>query len=96
MPKQLTRYLLFLALAAALLLLLTACEREERRFHEPPAGAAALNSIRLSDLRPGVSPPPPGTAPSYDENAYAISEGRRLFNWYNGFAAELQFRSRAG
>ena len=36
-----------------------------------------------SDLHPGGSKPSsPGKSP-YEENAYSISEGQRLFSWYN-------------
>ncbi len=63
---------------------LTGCEREERNFVEPPPTSSAVESLRLSDLRPGPSSPPPAAENSaYQENAYAISEGQRLFSWYN-------------
>jgi cytochrome c oxidase cbb3-type subunit 3 len=74
LPSALT-----LALAAALI----ACEREERRFRQPPAASAALQNLRMSDLQPGSPPPSPGAGRAYDESAYAISEGQRLYNWYN-------------
>lgn len=69
----------------ASLCLLAACEREQRDFHPPPAQKPPVENLRLSDLRPGPpSPPPPAPPhPHYQENAYAIAEGQRLFNWYN-------------
>ena len=63
---------------------LAACDREERRFGEPPPGATPSGLARLSPLQPGeVTPPARHVSNLYDENAYAVSEGQRLFNWYN-------------
>jgi cytochrome c oxidase cbb3-type subunit III len=72
------------ALLTVLALSLTACEREERRFSESsPSASMAPNTIALSDLQPGVATPQTtGTSP-YDENAYAISQGKQLFEWFN-------------
>ncbi len=60
---------------------LCACEREERRFTEKPGASQAPNAIVLSALQPGGrtwaqhSP--------YDGNAYAIAQGKQLFEWFN-------------
>jgi cytochrome c oxidase cbb3-type subunit 3 len=68
---------------AMLALSLTACEREQRRFTEAPTASMAPNTIALSDLQPGVTTPRmTGTSP-YDENAYAISQGKQLFDSFN-------------
>jgi cytochrome c oxidase cbb3-type subunit III len=74
----------FLPLAFAVLaLLLAACERERRELRPPAAAANRPVLVRQTSLQPGrVVPAPPATGP-YDENAFGISEGQRLFNWYN-------------
>jgi cytochrome c oxidase cbb3-type subunit III len=60
--------------ALALVLLLAACEREQRRFSEvaPAAG-------RPERARPGLL----SARHPYDENAWAIGEGKRLYQAYN-------------
>lgn len=72
------------------LLVLTACEREERRFRELPPTAARGLPVRLSRLQPG--PPLPGAAGpgAYLENAQGISEGKRLYQWYNCSGCHFQ------
>ena len=37
----------------------------------------------MSELQPGVSNPQISIAPHYEVNAYSLSEGKRLFGWYN-------------
>lgn len=49
------------------LLLLAACEREQRQLQVPAAAAS--------------SPAPERTR--YEENAYAVSQGKTLFRWFN-------------
>jgi cytochrome c oxidase cbb3-type subunit III len=72
--------LLVLAVAAVL----SACEREARRFQEPAPAAALPQREQSSQLAAGgSSPSSASTPPPYDENAYAISQGKRLFTWYN-------------
>jgi cytochrome c oxidase cbb3-type subunit 3 len=63
------------AVAALLAVLLVGCEREQRRFAEiAPATGRSGSDVRTA--RPGVADP-------YDENAWAIGEGQRLYNWFN-------------
>jgi cytochrome c oxidase cbb3-type subunit 3 len=81
--------------AAVLGFVLLACEREQRRFTGPAPAAARPEPTPVSDLRPGPSGPPPpsgtmsGMKPTkpgkgpYDDNAWAVSEGKRLYTWYN-------------
>jgi cytochrome c oxidase cbb3-type subunit 3 len=70
---------------AATLLLAAACKREDRGFRvDPPEGSAAEANLRLSSLQPGAAtPPPPPIENAYEENAYAMSEGRRLYAAFN-------------
>jgi cytochrome c oxidase cbb3-type subunit III len=72
-----------LAVAAALPLLTTSCEREARDYRPKPALAALTRAITMSDIRPGGGPPPPRIDNPYEQNAFAVSEGKRLFRWYN-------------
>ena len=70
------------ALLVAAMAVLAGCAREERRFNDPlPAGPRS--DIKLSDLQAGTETPPRGKAGRYEYNAYAISQGKRLFDWYN-------------
>ena len=62
---------------------LAACEREERRFREMPAAAGRRNTERLVTLVPGPYTPDVRVKNPYERNAFAISEGKRLFTWYN-------------
>jgi cytochrome c oxidase cbb3-type subunit III len=71
----------FVAMTCALLLL--ACEREERRFREMPAATARRNTERLTQLVPGPYTADVHVKNPYERNAWAISEGKRLFSWYN-------------
>jgi cytochrome c oxidase cbb3-type subunit 3 len=64
----------------AMLLLLVTCEREQRRFHD---SAARPPRERLVSLIPGPQTPRARVKSPYAYNAYAISEGKRLFTWYN-------------
>jgi cytochrome c oxidase cbb3-type subunit 3 len=73
------RELLVLACALAL----SGCHREERRLAEPPPGAQATRSIVQSSLRAGGLPPPPEQPFSYDTNAYAVAQGKQLFEQFN-------------
>lgn len=83
------RPLLLLALTSGLV----GCSREERGFRPPPASAETLQWTRLSALTPGPSSafgPKGGTvepsghvADPYKDNAYAVSEGKRLYSAFN-------------
>lgn len=73
----------WILLASAAALLAVACDREQRRFQDLSAAAQPAASISMSPLRlgaPSPEQPPPGP---YDDNAWAINEGKRLFEWFN-------------
>ena len=63
-----TAALVAVACAAALV---AGCERETRGFEGPAAGARVGSS--------GT----PSMRVNYDDNAFAIGQGKRLFDWYN-------------
>lgn len=59
------------------------CQREQRRFQEGPPAAATARGIEMSDVVAGGQPTSPGQRSPYMENAWAISEGKRLFTAFN-------------
>ena len=72
----------FGASVIAIALLCTACRREERRFRELPPSTTPT-TVRVSALQPGVQVETTHVANPYDNNAFAVSEGQRLFGAYN-------------
>src|SRR4051795_2247550 len=83
--------IIFLVLCG--LVTLTACERERRQFRESTASSSPGDSgVEQSPLHPGGSEPlKPGESESeanngagpYQYNAYAVSEGQKLYMSYN-------------
>lgn len=76
----------------ALSLLLAGCWREERAYRPAPESAEAIRWTRQVDLIPGLERPEDpaavirpvaGVANHYEENAFALSEGKRLFLAFN-------------
>ncbi|HJQ09978.1 MAG TPA: c-type cytochrome [Gemmatimonadaceae bacterium] len=63
--------------------LVTACKREQRRFRETPPSATASNAIVMSTLQPGPAVVEAGIRNPYEDNAYAVAEGKRLFDQMN-------------
>lgn len=80
-------------LASGLALLsvwVTGCERERRGFKDSPPGTPTLTLVTQSELHAGpLSRPVSGESP-YDRNAYAASEGKRLYNQYNCTGCHFQ------
>jgi cytochrome c oxidase cbb3-type subunit 3 len=62
---------------------LLSCQRERRDFVQSPGMATAAQSISVSELHPGNLSPPPSFSNAYSESAYAVNEGKRLYDWYN-------------
>ena len=62
---------------------IVSCDREERQFRVAPPYAARTNSIVMSDNQAGQRISVPATYSAYEHNAYALSEGQRLFGWMN-------------
>jgi cytochrome c oxidase cbb3-type subunit 3 len=71
--------------AIAIALLLAACKREERNFRSDPPVAAALDQVAV--MPGGISGAPPAVDRAqghpFASNAYELSEGKRLFTWFN-------------
>jgi cytochrome c oxidase cbb3-type subunit 3 len=70
------------ALALLVCISVTACKREQRSFREAPP-AVTTHEVRVSDLYPGGGSPSAPVHTPYENNAVAISEGKRLFSAYN-------------
>ncbi|HZE08840.1 MAG TPA: c-type cytochrome [Gemmatimonadaceae bacterium] len=71
------------ALAIVALVLVGGCKREQRRFRETPPSATAANLVTMSGLQPGPSVVEASVRNPYEDNAYAVSEGKRLFDQMN-------------
>ncbi|MGK9167449.1 cytochrome c [Inquilinus limosus] len=74
----------FLLLSAALLA--AGCRREERSYDTPRAESAAEVIVALAPFSPGGNPPQTTASAKgaeVEQNAYAMSQGKRLFQWYN-------------
>ena len=66
--------------------LLGSCRRETRRLQKNPLSGARAEGIRVGQLQPApqpVAPVAPDNPGAYEANSYAISEGQRLYNWFN-------------
>jgi cytochrome c oxidase cbb3-type subunit 3 len=72
------------ALACAALAL-CACDRERREFSGATMPENGPSDATLVKLEPGASTPakPDPRGPQYEGNAYHLSQGQRLFRWYN-------------
>jgi cytochrome c oxidase cbb3-type subunit 3 len=66
---------------------LAACDREERRFAKPQDEPPSPVAGRQGDLRPGA--PAEGLSEHavardyHGDNAFELSQGKRLYRWYN-------------
>jgi cytochrome c oxidase cbb3-type subunit III len=72
-----------LLVALIMLVALAGCKREERDYRPTPAAAGRDQTITLSPLQPGGARPPLVVPNDYEESAYAVAEGQRLYRWYN-------------
>jgi cytochrome c oxidase cbb3-type subunit 3 len=71
-----------LLLIASITLPFSACTRETRTFRESPPASMA-SDVAVSDLHPGGGNPPARAITPDEQNAYSLSEGKRLFSAYN-------------
>lgn len=61
---------------------LLGCRREQRA--EPPGVTSQLTTAApQTSLSPGQSATVPSNNNPYADNAYGLSEGKRLYNWFN-------------
>jgi cytochrome c oxidase cbb3-type subunit 3 len=73
-------------LAAAVLLALAGCEREDREYRGNPITTESVEKIALSPLSPGGGAPVEhrsGQGKQFEENAFHVTQGKKLFAWYN-------------
>jgi cytochrome c oxidase cbb3-type subunit 3 len=76
-------------LLACMLLALAGCEREERHFQAEAHNASPTESaMRQSANQPAMAlagqvKTAPANISMYDDNAFAVNEGKRLYRWYN-------------
>jgi len=75
------RVLVAIACAA----LLVGCQRESRQFEAPPNSDAQPTQVAISGLVAGQSSNAfrKQQQENYENNAYHMSEGKRLFTWFN-------------
>ena len=67
-------------------LLLSACEREQREFRPRNVANESEEKITLVGLSPGPTGPveeKSGKGKEYENNAYHLSQGKKLFSWFN-------------
>jgi cytochrome c oxidase cbb3-type subunit III len=82
------RYSLALCLLGALLA--AACEREYRDLRFPNEDTKRIPMVPVTDFYAGGSPPPPALLKSpFEDNAYAMNEGKRLYSWFNCVGCHL-------
>lgn len=75
---------LAVTLAVTLAFTLAACDREERRFSELPPGASAAPMVVQNDaVQPGTHLVDPEMRNAYEGNAWAVSEGEKLYSSFN-------------
>ena len=67
-------------------LLLSACQREERAFRPHNVASESDEKISMVSLSPGPTGPVElrsGRGAEYENNAYHLSQGKKLFAWFN-------------
>jgi cytochrome c oxidase cbb3-type subunit 3 len=75
-----------MVLAVGVLAFLAACEREDRPLRTEPVMNENKEAIALSTNAPGVGAPveyKTGTRSEYEKVAFHVSQGKKLFTWYN-------------
>ncbi len=71
------------AVLVTTLLASVACEREKRQFRGTPPGGSALSDVVMSPLQPGPALVNVAHEHPYERNAWAVSQGKRLFAQMN-------------
>src|SRR4051812_42698614 len=70
-------------LAVGAFIFFAGCERETRRYQELPAAADRDTGVRLTVLQPGAPQQHETVQSPYQNNAWGMSEGKRLYAAYN-------------
>jgi cytochrome c oxidase cbb3-type subunit 3 len=63
--------------------LLSGCKREDRNFHISAPAANSIEAISLSPIHPGGGAKNEPVNNDYEENGYALSEGKTLYSEMN-------------
>jgi len=71
-----------IAFVLVCLLLIPGCKREDRQFRSKPSGTLT-EQVPLTNLQPGERVPFPDIKNPDEQSAFEVSEGKRLFGWYN-------------
>src|SRR4051812_11067150 len=90
-PSEVKDLAAVLGMTMLLTLLLGGCQREERNFHGLPSGSTITNpKVREVPLVPGGAVPADSGPGPYEDNAYAVSQGKTLYNQYNCSGCHFQ------
>jgi cytochrome c oxidase cbb3-type subunit 3 len=74
-----------------LILAVVSCEREERNLQGiPPGASSGMPPVRQTDLQAGPAVRKPSVYSPYEENAYAVSQGKTLYNQFNCSGCHFQ------
>jgi cytochrome c oxidase cbb3-type subunit III len=71
-----------LILVSSAALTLNGCKREQRVFDPGSSGSQVANGVPLNEVHAG-GPVPMSDASKYEGSAYAVGEGKRLYEAYN-------------
>lgn len=74
---------MLLAAVAICALAAAGCERETRRYKELPAAANRETGVRVGQLQPGMPEEQAEVKSPYQDNAWGIGEGKRLYSAFN-------------
>ncbi|MFN2633211.1 MAG: cytochrome c [Thermoanaerobaculia bacterium] len=72
-----------LLVCAALAVLPVGCDKLSNSLHQPPSATVRTDGIAVSALEPGARMPGIVHKNPLEGNPFAISEGQRLYDWYN-------------
>jgi cytochrome c oxidase cbb3-type subunit 3 len=74
---------------ASLLLILSGCKREERVFDPGSSASQLANGVMVNEVHAGGTVSQPNVS-KYEDNAYAVAEGKRLYTAYNCVGCHAQ------
>ena len=77
------KQVLGVALAVLAMHAIPSCKREERVFRVQPPAANTSDLVAVTSFHVGATSQPAVVANEYEENAYAVSEGKRMFTAMN-------------
>lgn len=78
-----TTSLCLMVLAATAAASTSGCKRESRLLREPPQMRDRVTAVNVAGFVPGGGSLDTVWRNPYEESAYAVAEGKRLFSWYN-------------